>query len=150
MPPTTSQSVVVEDGVLDDVETVVGVVVAVSTGASTGFNGVVSPGVVWPGVVWLGVTAPAGRVGTVRTGLATVPKVVVGSVLVAAEHADNTTASDNALAKKTFDFGTGTPREIGNVPPTPRAHRSRAPLRACVTRARHFATDPFMIVSSDV
>jgi hypothetical protein len=102
IPPTTSQSVVVDE-TLDEVETVVGVVVVVvvSIDASTGVDVVV-----WPGVVTFG-----GRDGSVPPTPATVPNVVVGSVLLPAEQADITTVNDNALARKTFDFGTGTPRE---------------------------------------
>jgi hypothetical protein len=108
IPPTTSQSVVVAEA-LDDVETVGGVVVVVvvSIDANTGVDVVV-----WPGVVTF-----VGRDGTVATTPATVPKVVVGSLLLAAEQADITTVNDNALARKTFDFGTGTPREkSGKLP----------------------------------
>jgi hypothetical protein len=36
---------------------------------------------------------------------------------VAAEQADITTVNDNALASKTFDFGTGTPREKSGTLP---------------------------------
>ena len=76
-------------------------VVVVSIDASTGADVVV-----WPGVVVFG-----GRDGTVPPTPATVPNVVVGSVLLPAEQADITTVNDNALARKTFDFGTRTPRE---------------------------------------
>src|SRR6185295_30096 len=95
MPPTTSQSFVVDDEVLDDVEGVVVVVVEVSTEANTGFGG----------VVWVGVVAFGGSVGSVRVGPTTVPNVVVGSVLRAPEQADATSVTSTALARKTFDFG---------------------------------------------
>ena len=106
MPPTTSQSVVVDDEALDDVETGAAVVVVVSTVASTGVNGVVSVEafpVAVVSVVW--------NVGRVDERAATVPNVVVGAVLLVAEQADITRPSDIALAMKIFDFGTGTPRE---------------------------------------
>jgi hypothetical protein len=112
MPPTTSQSVVVDDEVLDDEAggaVVVVVVVEVSTDATTGFGG----------VVWEGVVAFGGSVGSVRTGAATESKVVVGELLLAAAHADIARAKDNALARKSFDFGIGTPR--GNRESSPYA-----------------------------
>jgi hypothetical protein len=126
MPPTTSQSVVVAEA-LDDVETVgdTVVVVVVSIDCNTAVDVVV-----WPGVV-----TSVGRDGTDPTTPATVPKVVVGSVLLAAEHADITTVNDNALATKTFDFGTGTPRENGKAPPR-RIRIVAAPARGRWSLAR--------------
>jgi hypothetical protein len=126
IPATTSQSVVVAEA-LDDVETVGGVVVVVvvSIDANTGVDVVV-----WPGVVTF-----VGRDGTVPTTSATVPKVVVGSVLLAAEHADITTVNDNALARKTFDFGTGTPRENRESSPTPHPYSSGPRPWASVARS---------------
>jgi hypothetical protein len=102
----------VVDEALDDVETVEGTVVVVvavvvSIDASTGVDVVVCPGVVTFG----------GRDEIVTPTPATVPKVVVGSLLLAVEHADITTVNAIALARKTFELGTGTPREIGKTPP---------------------------------
>ena len=92
------------------------VVVVVSIDANTGVDVVV-----WPGVVTF-----VGMGESVPPTPATVPKVVVGSLLLAAEQADITMVNDNALARKTFDFGTGTPRENRESSPTPQRHVSGA------------------------
>jgi hypothetical protein len=53
----------------------------------------------------VGVVEGVWRMGNVDAGIGTVPNVVVGALLFAAEQDDVTRASDTALARKIFDTG---------------------------------------------